>query len=119
MPSSGAKWIGVAVTVLSILLAVAFVMAGASKLASAEMHVQSFARWGYPIWFMYVTGLVEVVAAILLVVPATRFYGAALLVCTMFGALVTHVNAGETAQIGAPLFLLVLAALVAWARRPQ
>ena len=103
---------------MSILLAVAFVTAGGSKLAGAEMHVQSFARWGYPIWFMYVTGLVEVVAAILRVVPATRFYGAALLICTMFGAVAPHVNAGETAQMGAPLLLLVLAALVAWARRP-
>ncbi len=103
---------------VSILLGLAFLGAGGSKLAGAQMHVENFARWGYPAWFQYVTGLVEVVGALMTLVPATRFYGAVLLVCTMAGAVVTHLNAGEGSMIGAPITLMVLSALVAWGHRP-
>ena len=113
------KWKGIAITVLSILLALAFLMAGGSKLAGSEQMVQGFEHWGYPSWFLYVTGAVEVLSAILLLIPSTRFYGAALLVCTMVGAVLTHLKAGETAMLGAPLVLGILAAVVTWSRRPR
>ncbi len=111
-------WKEYVLLVLSVLLGLAFLGAGGSKLAGAQMHVDNFARWGYPPWFQYVTGLVEVVAAFLIVLPATRFYGAALLVCTMLGAVATHVMAGEGSMTGGPAVLLGLSALVAWAHRP-
>ncbi len=114
-PSGWRKYVLLAV---SILLGLAFLGAGGSKLSGAEMHVESFARWGYPSWFLYVTALVEVVAALLIFIPTTRFYGAVLLVCTMLGAIATHLNAGEGSMIGAPVVLLCLSALVAWAHRP-
>ncbi|MBI1930713.1 DoxX family protein [Candidatus Poribacteria bacterium] len=104
---------------VSVLLALVFLGSGGSKLAGVRMHIENFARWGYPNWFMYVTGLVEVAGAALVLVPATRFYGAALLVCTMLGAIVTHLKAGELAMLPPPFVLLVLAGLVAWVRRPK
>ncbi len=105
--------------VVSVLLGLLFLGAGGSKLAGGQMHVESFARWGYPPWFQYVTGLVEVAAALLIVLPATRFYGAALLVCTMLGAVATHVMAGESSMLGGPAVLLGLSAVVAWTHRPD
>ncbi|HYO72886.1 MAG TPA: DoxX family protein [Archangium sp.] len=105
--------------VLTVLLAVAFLGAGGSKLAGAAPHPESFARWGFPLWFMYVTGALEVVAALLLLVPRTATLGAGLYVGTMVGAVLTHLKAGEASQVGAPLVFLVLAVVVGLARRHE
>ena len=72
------------------LLAVAFLAAGLAKLAGAEAMVAVFDQIGFGQWFRLLTGLVEVAGAILLVVPTTGLLGAALLVCTMIGAVLTH-----------------------------
>jgi uncharacterized membrane protein YphA (DoxX/SURF4 family) len=109
----------VALWVLTVLLVVAFLGAGGSKLAGAAPHPESFVRWGFPLWFMYVTGAIEVVAALLLLVPRTATLGAGLYVGTMVGAVLTHLKAGETAQVGAPLVFLVLAVVVGLARRHE
>ena len=114
-PSGWRKYV---LSAVSILLGLVFLGAGGSKLSGAEMHVESFARWGYPSWFLYVTGRVEVVAALLIFIPTTRFYGAVLLVSTMLGAIATHLKAGEGSMIGAAVVLLCLSALAAWAHRP-
>ena len=99
---------------VSGLLAIVFVLAGGSKLAGAKMHLENFARWGYPAWFVYVVGLVEVAGAVLVVIPRTRFYGAVLLAANMAGAVFTHLKSAELALVPPPLALLVLAALAAW-----
>ena len=106
--------------ILALLLALAFLGAGGSKLAGDAMHVANFDRWGYPSWFMYVTGLIEVVAALLILLPKTRFYGAALLVPTMIGAILTHIVGGDGLDtIIAPLVLLALVGFVAWTERSK
>ncbi|MEX0741720.1 MAG: DoxX family protein, partial [Phycisphaeraceae bacterium] len=53
---------------LSWFLALAFLFAGGSKLAASEMQVEGFAEWGFPLWFMYLTGALEVLAAVLIFV---------------------------------------------------
>ena len=111
------SWKNVVIKILSILLALVFLAAGGSKLTGTEMHVESFESWGYPGRFVYVTGLIEVVGALLLLFPKTRLYGGAIIICVMLGAIVTHVMASEFDRIGAPGVLLVLAAVVVWAGR--
>jgi uncharacterized membrane protein YphA (DoxX/SURF4 family) len=101
------------------LLTLGFLFFGGMKLAGAQMNVDNFTRWGYPLWFMYLTGLIEVVSALLLWPRKTRLIGALGLVGTMVGAVATHLTHGEAAMIGVPLVLLVLAAIVAWANRPR
>ena len=49
-----------------------------------------FDQIGFGQWFRYFTGVVEVVGALLLLVPATRLLGVFLLACTMCGALLVH-----------------------------
>jgi uncharacterized membrane protein YphA (DoxX/SURF4 family) len=114
---SKAKTVGL--WILTALLAFAFLGAGGSKLAGAAPHPESFVRWGFPLWFMYVTGAIEVVAALLLLVPRTATLAAGLYVGTMVGAVLTHLKAGETGQIVAPLVLLGLAVVVGLARRHE
>jgi uncharacterized membrane protein YphA (DoxX/SURF4 family) len=98
--------------VLSIILALAFLGAGAAKLSAQPMMVTEFALFGYPQWFMYLTGLIEVVSAILLLVPRVAGIGAGLLVCVMLGALGSHLTHGQAAMIGAPAVLLILALIL-------
>jgi uncharacterized membrane protein YphA (DoxX/SURF4 family) len=96
----------------------AFLASGGSKLAGAEMNVENFIRWGYPVWFMYVVGLIEVGGVALLLIPKSRFYGAAVLTINMLGAVFTHIAAGEAAMLPAPLMLGLLAGFIGWNYRP-
>lgn len=105
--------------VLTVLLAFAFLGAGGSKLAGVAPNPETFVQWGFPLWFMYVTGAIEVVAALLLLVPRTATLGAGLYVGTMVGAVLTHLKEGDTAHVGAPLVLLALAVVVGVARRHE
>jgi len=103
---------------LQILVAAAFLMAGFAKLSGQPMMVQTFGKIGVGQWFRYVTGSIEVVSAILLLVPRLVPVGAALLVGTMCGAVLTHlVKIG-----GSPVPALVLgclATMILWVRFDQ
>ena len=111
----------IALWVLSSLLAALFLMAGGSKLAGVEMHIQNFARWGWPDWMRIAIGAIEVTAAVLLLIPRIAFFGACTLMVVMMGAIHTHLfrATGEASMVVPPLVLLGLAAVVAWARRPE
>ena len=102
--------------VLSVLLAAAFIGAGMAKLTSQPMMVAEFTTFGLPLWFMYLTGTLEIVGALLVLVPRTAFIGAGLIVCIMVGALLAHLTHGQVAMVGAPLVLLILAAVVGMLR---
>jgi len=105
----------VAFWVLQLLLAVVFLIAGTTKLAGAQMHVETFEKLGVGQWFRYFTGSVEVIAAILIIVPRTVVVGAALLFVTMIAAIDAHALVIGGSPVPA-LVLLALAALVAWYR---
>jgi uncharacterized membrane protein YphA (DoxX/SURF4 family) len=75
---------------LQIVSAALFLAAGFSKLAGAGAMVQLFAQIGIGQWFRYVTGAIEVVGAVLLLVPSLAFMGGGVLAVTMVGAILTH-----------------------------
>lgn len=107
--------------VLSGLLVALFLMAGGSKLAGAEQHVQAFARHGWPHWLRLVVGVVEVTSAVLLLIPRVAFFGGCALVVVMAGATYTHLFRA-TDEAGEAVFTIIplsLAALVASALRPE
>ncbi len=111
-------WQTYAIYALMALLTLAFVVTGGGKLAGAQMQVDNFVRWGYPTWFRYLTGALELAGVVLLWLRPTRFYGAVLLVGVMAGAVLTHLTHSEAAMAPVPFVLLVLAAIVAWNNRP-
>jgi putative oxidoreductase len=103
---------------LQVALATVFLLAGGSKLAGAPAMVAFFATIGVGQWFRYVTGLIEVVSAVALLVPALAPFGALLLASTMVGAIATHLFiVGGSAAPPGPLLLGSLAVL--WARRER
>jgi uncharacterized membrane protein YphA (DoxX/SURF4 family) len=103
---------------LQILLAAAFLAAGLSKLAGVPMMVDLFDRIGVGQWFRYVTGLVEIGGAVLLLVPGLAGAGAAFLAATMAGAVLAHLAIlGDSPA--AALVLLALNLVVLALRREQ
>lgn len=101
--------------ILQIALAAMFVMSGLSKLTAAVAMVALFDAIGIGQWFRFVTGSLELLAAILLLIPAWSGAGATILVAVMTGAVITHLFVvGGSAAV--PFALLVAATLVAWGR---
>ena len=112
---------GIVVWVLSVLIALFFLIAGVPKLLGAQGHVEHFATWRYPDWFRLVVGTVEVASAILLLIPRLAYVGAAGIAVVMLGATYTHVfrvpeEAGRTPLT---LTLFALAVVIGYARRPK
>jgi uncharacterized membrane protein YphA (DoxX/SURF4 family) len=110
------KVANIALWVVQILLALAFLGAASGKLLGKPDMVALYDVIGIGQWFRLVTGLLEVTGAILIVIPRTKFFGAMLLVLIMVGAVLTHLFILHTAPT-APAVLLLLAGIVAWGRR--
>ena len=103
---------------LQVVLAGLFFFAGASKVAGVPPMVALFDAIGAGHWFRYLTGLIEVVCAVTLLLPALAPFGALLLVPTMVGAIAVHlVIVGGSPAV--PAFLLLGSFLIAWVRRAQ
>lgn len=104
--------------VLQVLLALLFLAAALPKLTSAVAMVERFQRWGYPDNFYLLVGSVEVLGAIALLIPRVTSYGAAALILVMIGASVTHLLNAEAPRVAFTGIVMILLALVAYARRP-
>lgn len=100
-----------------IFLALAFAAAGVAKLAGVPQMIQVFDAIGMGQWFRYVTGAMEVIGAVLLLMPGAGFFGALLLTATMIGAVATHIVLIGGSPVPA-LVLGLLSAFVAWRLRP-
>ncbi len=103
---------------LRILAAVVFLAAAAAKLSGAPAMVQAFDQIGIGQWFRIVTGIVEVIGGIAVLIPATTFLGGLLLSATMIGALLAHSFLIEGSPVPA-LALLLITAVIAWQHRPN
>ncbi len=112
------KALNIALWTLQVLVALAFVAAGSRKLLGTSDMVALFDAVGIGQWFRYVTGSLEVLGALLLVLRGKAALGAVLLACVMAGAIVAHLTVLHTAPT-APLVLFALATLIAWERRSQ
>ncbi len=103
--------------ILSALVTLTFVGAGAAKLAGAAVMVDLFAKVGLGQWFRYFTGLLEVAAGIGLLISRYAFYAAVLLAMVMVGAFIAHVTVLGSSP-AAPVVLFVLTGIIAYLRKP-
>ena len=101
---------------LQIISAGMFLMAGTLKLSGNPMMVQMFGTIGVGQWFRYLTGGIEVIGAVLLLIPSLAAYGGAALAVTMVGAILTHLFIVGGSPV-VPILLLASTTTIAWTRR--
>jgi uncharacterized membrane protein YphA (DoxX/SURF4 family) len=79
----------VIVWTLTLLGTLTMGLAGLSKFTNPSQWQGRFVAWGYPAWFAAFIGGLEMLAAILLLVPQIAAYAACALVAVMLAALYT------------------------------
>ncbi|MDR6550201.1 DoxX family protein [Paenibacillus qinlingensis] len=107
---------GILSIILQALLGLGFLMFGFMKFGSKQM-VDEFRRYGYSGGFRVFTGLVEVIAAAIIIWgiwnDTLAAWGAALVVVTMLGAILTHMKVKDAAnKMMMPILLLILGIIV-------
>jgi uncharacterized membrane protein YphA (DoxX/SURF4 family) len=116
---------GIALWVVQVLVAAAFVVSGATKLSQPKEKLLK--KWAWVEDFsqgsVRIIGVLEVLGAIGIVVPALTGIVPSLtplaalgLVLTMIGAALTHLRRAEYGAIAVNAVLFILAALVAYGR---
>jgi len=100
--------------VLPLALAAFFVVGSLSNIIAPGSIYEEYLKWGYPRWFHFVTGSLELTTAVLLARANTRLLGAALGCAVMLGALATVTLHGEYGQAVPPLVVATLTIVVGW-----
>jgi putative oxidoreductase len=103
---------------LQIIAAAQFFVTGLDKLGDAPPMIQLFQTVGFGQWLRYFTGTLEVVSAVLLLMPSLAAIGAALLALTMACALVAHATVLPFSPAKA-IILFVMVSTVFWVRRRE
>ncbi|HEV2349850.1 MAG TPA: DoxX family protein [Terriglobia bacterium] len=104
--------------VLQVVMALVFLYFGATKFNSRGAYwIELFVKVGIGQWFRYFTGGLEVIGAVLLLIPRTTAIAAVVLACNMAGAVFVHVfilRDGYAAVFpGLPMLILIA---IAWKR---
>lgn len=102
--------------VLQVILGLGFLMFGLMKFGSKQM-VEGFKNYGYPGAFRVFTGLIEVIAAGLVIagiwINVLAAWGGLLIVVTMIGAILTHIKIkDQLKQMFMPIILFILGLVV-------
>src|ERR1700744_4236839 len=100
--------------VSALALAAFFVVGSLSNIFTPGSIYEEYLRWGYPHWFHFVTGSLELATAILLAQSRTRLWGAALGCAVMVAALATVTIHGEYGHAVPPLVAATLSIVVGW-----
>ncbi|WP_051342522.1 DoxX family protein [Pseudonocardia spinosispora] len=117
-PTTGTtKTWNIVLWVLQVLGAVSFLFAGYQKLSGDPQMVALFTAIGWGQWFRYLTGTLEILGALALLIPRLRALGALGLIGVMIGAIITSVALGAT--VVPALGELVIVAIIAWGRRRE
>jgi len=100
--------------ILPLVLAAFFVLGSLSNIVAPRSIFEEYLKWGYPQWFHFVTGSLELMTAVLLARARTRLWGSALGCTVMLAALATVTVHGEYGHGVAPLVVAILSIVVGW-----
>ncbi len=101
----------VAAWALSILLFFTYMTVAPAKLLGDPGWLQRFQEWGYSARFAGGIGMVELIAAVLLLFPSLATYGAGILTVILAGAIYTHLSTGLHSPAFAVQLIFMTAAL--------
>jgi hypothetical protein len=97
-------------SVIALFLAVIFAVIGVVQLAGPEFVRDTYRLWHYPRRVRLVTGTLDLVTAVLLVVPSLRLWGIGLGALLTFGAVVVFLAHRQYRY--ASLAMVLMAALI-------
>jgi putative oxidoreductase len=107
----------IAISVLRVLLGLTFLTVGVAKLTGTLNTVETFEEFGWGQWFRYLTGVIDLAGAVLVLTQQWTYYGAVLLTCTIGLAAVLSVT--RPVDFLPALSLTLLAGTLAWLTRPH
>ncbi|MBX5494731.1 MAG: DoxX family protein [Bryobacteraceae bacterium] len=116
--STPSRGLNVVLWIVQVVCAAMFVFASVPKLTSDPAAIQGFELLGLGQWFRYLTGTLEALGGIALLIPPAAPFGALVLVCVMVGAILSHLLVLPGSPLPAPVFLL-LCLFIAWGRRAR
>lgn len=99
-------------SVLRWVLAAFFAFGGIGNIFASETILADYQRWGYPGWFHFLTGLIELSVAALLIARPRHPYGAVLGSAVMLAAAGTVIVHGEYSHALPPLVVFSFCVLV-------
>ncbi len=105
------------IIVVQVVLGLLFVLIGSMTVAGMNMFVESFRHFGYPQWFRIVTGSLEVLGGLGLLIgiwlPWLAELASAGLSLVMLGAVLSQLRVRDLNRVALPLVMGALALLVA------
>ena len=105
-------------SLIALWLSVTFSLIGAVQLIGPRFVREAYRQWGYGRRVRLVTGMLDIVAAILLGLPALRAWGIALAAILTFGSVVVFLNHRQYRQ-ALPAIGLLLALIPATVAVPR
>ena len=103
---------------IALWLSVIFSVIGLVQLIGPHFVRETYRRWGYGRNVRLVTGVLDIVAAIMLGVPALRVWGIALAAILSFGSIIVFLNHRQYRQ-AVPAIGLMLALIPATVAVPR
>ncbi len=109
------KFINILSWLLRIIVAIILVQTLFFKFTAAPESVELFTKLGVEPWGRIATGVMELIASVLLLINATLLFGALLSLGLMFGAILSHITiiGIESNADGGVLFMLAIIVFVA------
>jgi hypothetical protein len=101
-------------TIFIWLLVIFFVVGGCINMAAPKPIAAQYATWGFPNWFHFVTGGLELATAILLTMSLTRIAGAVLGSAIMLAAATTVTLNRMYRHAILPATVAILTAVSGW-----
>ncbi len=96
----------------SLYYTLMFVDHGWKKFDPEGFWSGAFERWGYPTWFMFFIGFLEVAGGLLILVPKVNGYGAVTLATVMLGAFTTRLIHGMGLVDGVSIAFYMICMLI-------
>ena len=86
-----------------------FSLTGILKLTSSTQEIAQFVKWGYPLWFMYLTGVLNIIFAIGLCVKKVSHISAFALMALLSTAIMSNFVVYQSLVASLPALLLISA----------
>ena len=118
-PPGGHAGAHIALWVLQVLMAAAFVMAAVTKFTGYPDTVETFQQIGLGDWFMYLIAALELAGAVGLLIPRLSGLAGLALVGLLIGAVVTQLLVAEPVTAVIPGVYLIVVGAIAWGRRAR